>query len=80
MIIGIDELSDEDMRKALRALIDRQMFAARFALMHYQRGTDKQFIIDQMLRLLLSDEGYGNTIASYNSAFVEQPWDTGVAP
>lgn len=56
--------------------------AAKWAMVDGERH--KQWVIDQMLRRLLGDEGYRHWVDQWHNAqeddevFVE--WDTGVAP
>lgn len=40
----------------------------------------KQWVIDQMVRALLSDEEYAQWVAETNSDADYTPWDAGIAP
>ena len=43
-------------------------------------GHHKQWVIDQMLQLMLGEEGYQKWLKDMNSDPDYAPWDTGIAP
>jgi hypothetical protein len=52
--------------------------ATRFGMIDGEHH--KQWVIDQMLRIILGEEGYEKWLKEMNSDPDYEPWDPGIAP